>query len=295
MKKLSFLLLGMFIPLLCANCKGTSTSNVEETDNLLHVNAPTVQKFVAVSVDDAPIYKEPDTSSPTRVWWIEDIESDMADRLYEWSDVPVKSGYVSYPENAYAGMAFAVLGEEGDFYKVGLLGLYSDQEYGYILKSSASEVSTEPLTAEWFKQWFEEAEGEMGLNVTRVVEEGKYKGLVLTSGGDELDGPNLQVGVMMDGYVGYPCNYTLSCELNLEEKELKIDDTTEFVRLIFPESMGCMDADGFLMKLDPNKLSEEQIGMIVDYVKKQAPDLVRYDYKFPMLEGFARSFYFKNK
>ena len=53
--------------------------------------------------------------------WNENVESDMADVQHRWDDEPKPgANYEANPEQLYIFNLLPVLGEEGDFYKVGI-------------------------------------------------------------------------------------------------------------------------------------------------------------------------------
>lgn len=275
----------MLTALLMVSCKGNASEATKE--NLMGVEMPAIQKFVVVTDEEAPVYKEADTNSPTLVQWIEDIESDMADVQYQWSDEEVPVGYVTSLAYRYAGMACAVVGEKGDFYEISTLGEYCDIQTGYILKSATGDVEQQPLTAEV-------AEADDEWSITRVVKDGKYKGLTLCAIADELWGESMRIGVMLDGCIAY--KYTVYNIEDEEVKKLTIVNEDGVVSLRYPASLARETEEDFTRTLDPNKLSDEQLGEIVDWVTTQMeqPDVIRYEYYFPALEGQTSAFWFKD-
>lgn len=280
MKKVSYFLSGMLIPLLFANCTGKSSQ--EEAENLLHVKLPQMEKFVVITAEEAPIYKEADTNSPTLLMCVEDCECDMPEVSVQWSDQQVPQGFSNDSRALFAGQPAAVVGEEGDFYRITTLDDYSDVETGYILKSATEDIKPEPVTAELAEteEWAP----------TLVVKEGKYKNLVLRTIPDELNGERMEVGVLVDGVLAFPCNYVFDIWMDNNVEGMKIDEMFSFR---YSEDMVCKNSDGYMIGFDPKKLSEEQIGQIFEYVTKTEVEQVKYEYNFPMLEGTTFAFWFK--
>ncbi len=96
MRKFVFVLLGVLIPTLTANCSNkknaekavtAETAEVSETnESVIKVSMPPFKKFVEVSVEESALYKETDTKSPTLVSWSEsDCESDFCEMIYQLS------------------------------------------------------------------------------------------------------------------------------------------------------------------------------------------------------------------
>ena len=272
MKHLYFLL-GALIPMLLACCTGKKSNEQEaEAQPLFDITAPAFDKFVVVADDEGtPVYKEADTSSPMLVYWTEDIESDMAGVENHWSNEAVKSGYISDSFVAWPGTVYAVLGEEGDFYKVNILSLYCELEAGFIPKSAVSSINTDPLTADVLE----------GIEYcqTKVVREGQYKGLVMVDNADELWGESLELGILLDGCVAYPLCGKMECANDKAATDIRLDDQDWGLTLYYPDSLKAdADEDAWMETMDPRKLSEEQIGKIYETVKKSPVEKVRYDY-----------------
>ena len=140
MKKVMFFAMGLCVSLMLWSCKGQSTGgNSDSEDSLtalnnpLRVGLPAVEKFVRVTAEESTeVFMEADVESPWRVTWVEDIESDMAEIVDKWSNEDVPDGYRCDEYPAYAGTVLAVLGEEGDFYKVSIHNWRCDMEYGFV-------------------------------------------------------------------------------------------------------------------------------------------------------------------
>lgn len=299
MKKWSFFLLGCCASLLMWNCKGkdaaATTSENEEAPTVLNVKVPKVDKFVITTQEEAPLLKTPDPSSPHLVNCIEDEESDMVDFRVQWSNDNVPKGYVAHPINAYAGRVFAVLGEEGNYYRVSVKERNENIEAAYLLKSATEDIEPEPLTAELIEQMASET----GLT-TLVKTEGKYKGLVMQTEVDELWGEEtLWVGVLTNGMVAYPESHVNLIEYS--ETCTAIDYSKNQERGIlftYPKSTAKVTEEGYVMNLDPAKLSDDQIAQLLDKQDAAAssassPTYIVCTYYFPMLEWKTPQFWLR--
>ena len=267
MKKIAFLAMGLCVSLMLWNCKGQPTGGNSEgedsaqaqVENPLNLPAPQVQKFVRVVADESTeVFRYADVESPWRVtWtWFEDPESDVCDIVDSWSNEDVPDDYECEEYPAYAGDVFAVLGEEGDFYKVSVRSDRNEAEFGYVKKEDVAEVEPEKVDEDLFP----EMRDMYGIHV-RVIKEAKYKGLVLRVIEDDLEGNKFEVGVMTDDYLAFP----------------------EKGPLLTEES------------IDVDLLSDERIDEIVRNLKKQKQEYVKYDFVIPMTEGGFRTFWLKNK
>ena len=224
MKKLALYALGLCVSLMFMNCKGQASggnSDGDATDdsvqvgNILNVGEPTVEKFVRVVKENSEIFRYADPESPWLVTWMEDLESDMAIIVDKWSNEDVPDGYSCDESFAYPGQVFAVLGEEGDFYKVSIYNDNCDIESGFVKKADVEDVEPETATADALEEIDSEIEG-MDM---KIFKEGKYKGLVLRVLQDELHGITLEVGVLMNGCLAFPelNRGEIFCDRNVKE------------------------------------------------------------------------------
>lgn len=280
-KSLFFLLLGILIPMMTANCtekKGVEEKAAEKTENLIGVDIQIFEKFVQVTADNVKLHKTADANSPTLEEWVleGEYEEGEGNRYCQWSDMPGKAGYAKddLPLHAYNGRIYIVLGEEGDFYKVDTNEAGSQTESAYIQKSSVKEVKNTPLTAEMIEKPDFSGRG----SKYSIVKDGKYKNLVMYLMGGErtLTGYELHVGMLTDGIIVSPENYYIDCRWQEDQKEdivFKEEDGHTF--LDYNPSM----AEDY--SLNTKKLSTDQIAKILEMVKRQKPDLVEYSYSFP--------------
>lgn len=298
--KLFVVLLAMLFPMLTTNCSGKKTADKTETtetaeataktESIIKVAAPPYQKFVVVTVEEEGLYKEADTNSPTLTRWIEsDCESDICEMIYQWSDQPHKSGFEPSTDIiACEGVIFPVLGEEGQFYKVGTINHWCEIESAYIPKSSVGDIECAPIKADLL-----EAE-DIGFKC-RVMKDGKYKDIVLIDEYSELEGETLHVGVLKDGFVATPLTYHMFGDLANDQKDgIVIDDSEDDITFKFNKSLAMpVEYEEDMYRLDLTKLSDEQIAKIVDTVIKKKPEYVDCMYHFPA-QGL-RSFTYLSK
>lgn len=301
MRKFVFVLLGVLIPTLTANCSNkknvekavtAETAEVGETnESVIKVSMPPFKKFVEVSVEESALYKETDTKSPTLVSWSEsDCESDFCEMIYQWSDQPGKEGFeLDSDIRVGEGTFYPVLDEEKDFYKVGTLKRWCEIESAYIPKSEVKMVETAPIKADELEQ-----NKELFYDRYRVLRDGKYKGVVLCDALSELSGERLSVGVLVDGVLLTPVVYEIDTYLNTEQQEgIYIREEEGTFNLSFNKSMVAAGEDEYDPRLDLNKLSDKQIAEIVETVIKKKPEVVSCMYLFPSLG--TDFFYYKTK
>ena len=283
--KFLVVLWGMLIPVMTANCsdkknveKAGAADDAAKIESVFNVSLPPFQKFVVVTVEESVLLKTADTNSPNLVRWIEsDCESDFCENIYQWSDQPGKQGFeMSTDIIANEGRVFPVLGEQGDFFKVSTITKWCGIESAFIPKSDVGDIECAPVKADML-------ESDDFYLKCRVVNEGKYKDIVLTDESDELQGETLQVGVLNDGVVAIPFAYHFDCYLAKDQKEgIHIGESEGFFTLSYNNSVAVATEEGYeSYQLDLKKLSMEQIATIVDAVIKKKPEYVEYMYQFP--------------
>lgn len=309
MKKFACFVMIMCASLLMWNCNGgkdgtkVGTAQTEDgsatVENPLKVGMPAVEKFVRILTDEGTkVFREADTKSPWRVTWIENLESDMAVIVDRWSndDVPEEYDFSIEDALACAGDVLAVLGEEGDFYKVSIYNERCNMEYGYVKKENTTEVTPEALTAEDVEKF---ANAYDWIHV-RILKDGKYKGLVLRSVMDELRGESFEVGVMLDGCLAFP---ELNSDLidyssNVDEltfMEGKQEEDQPLLYFKYPKSMAFMTEYDYLQGFNPEKLTDEQIDKIVQDMLQRKSELVKYEFLIPMTEDGIRTYWMRSK
>ena len=288
MKKISFWLAGMLMPLLLVNCTNakpvaaqTETEAEAKAGGLFAIQKPAVEKFVVVNADEGtPIYRKADKESPTLCRWME--EEDWGEQ-YQWSDKAVADGYRSNECMAWAGDLYAVTGEEGDFYKVNLLNYTDDSEEGFILTDQTSDISPEPYTIDMAEEF--ELDTEYMESCQRVIKEGTYKNLVVCFSTPEINGEfkeRLELGMMMDGCIAYPLAGEIHCWSEPELDKVKLSDEGDYVLCNYPESMVMKQDEGQDL-MDLRKLSEDEIGEMVNMMQSRKFDRVRYEFFFPAM------------
>ncbi|MBO4850112.1 MAG: hypothetical protein J5529_04315 [Prevotella sp.] len=286
--------------MLTANCTGKktvekaeTTETTEKTESVMKVASPPFKQFVVVTTEDVGLYKKADTNSPTLVRWIEsECESDFCENFYQWSDQPGKSGYELSPEIiAYESRVFPVLGEEGNFYKVYTLNEWCEIESAYISKDCVGNIESTSIKTDML-------EAEDNYLNCRVVKDGKYKDVVFIDEYDELNGENLQVGVLKDGVIAIPSIYNIDCqmlpELEGTSEDLDIKEDEGSFYLNYNKSLSMVAEKEYeSYQLNLKKLSPEQLTKIIDTVTTKQPEYVKYMYHFPA-QGL-QSFYYMAK
>ena len=305
MKNLAFYALGLCASLMFLNCKGQhagsgttdeGTGDSAQVENVLKVGLPPVEKFVIVANEEgAEVFRYADVESPWRVTWTEDIESDMGEIVVKWSNEDVPDNYYCEETTAWTGEVLAVLGEEGDFWKVSILQENCEYEYGYVKKSDVEDAEPSSITEDILK----ELENMEWGDHYRILKDGKYKGIVLNSVVDELEGESLEVGVMLNGVMAFPTLNKFFLECHMEATEPTItepDQEALFTGFIYyPQSMSNNPEDVLSAGLNLNKLTDEQIEKIVQMVLQKKSEYVKYEYLFPASIGDIHTFWIKSK
>ena len=294
MKNRLFLLLGLMIPILTANCtnkkaveKVETTEATANTESVIKVSKPEFKKFVVVTDGDedgvVALLKDADPNSPSLQQWYEsDCESDYCEEKYLWSDQPRPQGFdLNTDAIASVGKIFPVLGEKGDYYKVSVLNKWCEIESAYIHKATVGDIEMKPFNADML----EKNGDEMNLKC-RVLKDGKYKGIFIGDQYDELNGETLQVGVLLDGALVVPVTYNIDCQMipeseeNTDNLEIREEEGNIFIR--YNKSLsGIAEEEINALQLDPKKLDDKQIARIIETVTKKKPELVEYTYHFP--------------
>ena len=298
MKKIALFVLGCCASLILWSCKGLPTvgnASGEDsalTENPLKVGMPDMVKFVRVVADEGTeVFMQADEESPWRVLWMEDMESDMADIVYMWSNEDVPDDYRCDEAPAYAGDVLAVVGEEGDFYKVSIRNEYSMHDFGYVKKADVEDVEAEPMDLDDLLEDIEYIH-------IRVMKDGKYKGLVLRSIMDELNGEKFEVGVLLDNVLAFPEENAALIDYDPNVKELTfaadVPNNNSPAYFMYPKSMAYQPEEGY-PGFNPDKLTDEQIDRIVNDMQKAESEFVKYEFVIPMTEGGVRTFWLKSK
>ena len=288
MKKYLLFVCSATLMLVLASCGGNANGGNTEAPQeefMNEVKAPTWEKFVVVTQEEVSLYKAADETSAQRMVCYEDAESDMVDIMNIWSDESAPEDYLQESLCLYPDEVFPCLGEEGDFYKVALCGLYDkDDEVGYIAKSAATEIKAEPITNEkTFNMCCSWAQ-------MRYFPDGKYKNMVMRTKYDELEGERVNIGKLIDGVVAFPVNYSIDCYCNTETDSLQFDEAEYEEGMVidnlgYPTSMRYESEDGYSIMLDFSKLTDEQVDKLYDAIVKEEPTYVEYQYYFPTIEG----------
>ena len=294
MKNRLLLVLGLVIPILTVNCtnkkaaeKAETTEATEKTESVIKVSKPPFEKFVVVTDGDeeegVALLKDADPNSPSLQRWFEsDCESDYCEEKDQWSDQPSPQGfYLGTDAIASVGRIFPVLGEKGDYYKVGVLNKWCEIESAYIHKATVGDIETAPINADML----EKNGDEMNLKC-RVLKDGKYKGIFIGDQYDELNGETLQVGVLLDGALVVPVAYNIDCQMIPESEEttdnLEIREEGDDIFIRYNKSLSMIAEEEInACQLDPKKLDDKQIARIIETVTKKKPEFVEYTYHFP--------------
>ncbi len=170
-------------------------------NDLMPVEEPKWEKFVVCTENGVALFKEANADSPQLAVMMEDIESDMVERYFKWSDMPDKKGYTSFPWRLNEDVIVPVIAEEGDWYKIQV----SDNEIGiqecYVIKSMCREVKPEPITAELLQKM---TTYDWGTATFGLQTEGKMKNICFISVQSDMYGESLNTAVLYKGMLINP-------------------------------------------------------------------------------------------
>ena len=260
---------------------GLSACQKEKSGNLLGVEAPQWQKFVMVTEDDVPLFKEADPSSPRLLCWTEDLESDMVDVQFKWDDEDKPAdNYIPRQESMFMGNVLPVVSEEGDFYKVNIRTNWRDADFAYLPKACAEDIATAPITPEVLSMQ------QYARYLT--IDEGPLKGLCLISFLGDFDEEMFEVGQLMDSCIVIPeQRKSISPLYDEQQQGIAIEQDADFpdiYRLKYGPAevfkLGNPEY-GDINVLDASKLSDEQLQQVFDIAKNEQPKYVKACYYFP--------------
>jgi len=263
-----------------SSCKQQKPAEVKD---LIAAEQPRWQKFIMVTEEEVPVFKEPNAESPRLLFWTENIESDMADIQYLWDDEDKPEGDYS-PTQVDLGILtiWPVISEEGDFYKVNIRSPWCNVDEAYFPKACAEVIETAPITPEVLK-----GHSEMCFH---TISEGDLKGLCLISLLGNLEQEELEVGELKGDYIVVPVGNGEShvCSYFWEEQqsvEIQTMPEETFLKYGPAEMMQGEQMIEGLTLLDPSKLSSEHVQQLYDIVTSKQPVVMEYWYYFPNYNG----------
>ena len=264
----------------------SSCAKAQGEEALFDVKAPQFVKFVSVIEDGVPLFKEADPRSPQLLAWNENIESDMADVQHRWDDEPKPgANYEPNPEQLYIFNLLPVLGEEGDFYKVGIYNNWRQIETAYVPKSSCSDIATGPITDEVLEQ--------QAYCTCMLVKEGDKKGLFLTTNFGDEDAEIIQLGMLSGDCILEPEHPEISCVFSEDAKEIRVEvnkETNSCTVFYGPAQSHEEEGEITVRVVDVSKLTAEQIDTLYNWAKSSLGTHVRACYYFPSYHAFDSSF-----
>lgn len=254
----------------------------QESASLFDVKAPQFEKFVMITEDGVPLFKQADERSPRLLAWNENVESDMADIQYRWDDEPKPGAeYIANPEQMFTFSLLPVLGEEGDFYKVGIFNNWRPIEAAYVPKSVASDIATGPIT--------DEILAKQNYRTCTMVNAGPQKGLIVMTAFTELDEEVVKVGQLMGDCLVVPDHPEIYCSFSPENKDIRVvvDDTSNNCTVFYGPAQSYEESGEFDVRvLDVKKLTAQHIETIYKWAKSSpAPQTEAY-YYFPTYHAF---------
>lgn len=258
-------------------CKGGN-------DNLLNVEKPHWEKFVIVKTEGISLYKEPTEDSPKLMLAIENIESDVCDFQFRWSDQGKKRGYTVSEYSPYIKAVMPVLEDIGEWYKVHVelfVEHFVEPTEAYVNKKWCQEVKPQPITVNVLEQV-----DNTSPRCDYIVQKGQFKWLCFTAYFQPIEGQYFEMGQLIDGVLIYPepkdifLNPSNSSGISLVKNE-NYDNYT----LSYNDNRS-RHLDGYGERIfDTRTLTETEIENIYNTIKLDHPSFVRASYYFPDVDA----------
>ena len=195
------------------------------------------------------------------------------------------ANYEANPEQLYIFNLLPVLGEEGDFYKVGIYNNWRQIETAYVPKSSCSDIATGPITDEVLEQ--------QAYCTCMLVKEGDKKCLFLTTNFGDEDAEIIQLGMLSGDCILEPEHPEISCVFSEDAKEIRVEvnkETNSCTVFYGPAQSHEEEGEITVRVVDVSKLTAEQIDTLYNWAKSSLGTHVRACYYFPSYHAFDSSF-----
>lgn len=261
-----------------------SISGLGKKNNLLPIVKPQWETFVMVTIPNAPLYKEADENSPRLMYAMENLESDIADFQFRWSDQGKKRGYTLSDYSLQPNEVLPVLEEKEDWLKVHVEAPYGGQTAAYVRKAWCREVTPSPITDEVLLRI---AKGSWRCD--NVVKSGKWKGLCFTTTNSEMEEESLQMGIIDENCLLFPEQSTVWCTQSMDGstgfEKVEESGAAPYYRLTYSqEQRYSIDGEDKFV-FNTQLLTEEEMENIYNSIKHDAPAYVTASYYFPEVDA----------
>lgn len=248
-------------------------------NDLLPVQKPAWERFVVLTSNDVPFYKEPTVNSPQLEVMHEDLDTDEVSLYFKWSDIPNKKGYTSYKFTFCRDQVLPMIDENGEWYKVVLSDDEMGMEHCYISKSLCREISPQPITPELLSSLdsYNWCKATYGLQT-----EGKYKNICFISVMSDMNGEWLNTAVLYDGVLVNPLTKQISTQANPGwAYSFKVEEQSSMPVLIYGETIlrdGILDARTIALE---EKVGEIDVNRLFESIPTTSSKIQEVSYYFP--------------
>ena len=258
-----------------------NTTGPGGTTALMELKIPSWTEFVnPTNEDGARLYKTADANGVYLCCASEDVEGDYGVSQYQWSDEKVPEGYVVEEYTTSKYLAYPVVGEEGDFYKIILNMSESDDRECFVKKSDCRVVKPAAITQEVLDRV-----ENMYMCRYRIIEDGSLKKLVLTATFAEYDEPVLYLGELCDNCIVYAkSDVSVNIVGTEEEVPYSFERDNEGYKLSYGKSYAHVQSGGGYM-LDVRKLTDDQIKEIYNALAPTVPQIKLVEYYIPDIDA----------
>ena len=246
----------------------------------IEVEKPQWTKFVMATDNNVHLYKEPSASSPTLNLLSENIDSDMCDNMYGWSDEPDVRGYSTFEYNLDENTVRPVLDEKDGWYQV-LISCEAGDIAAWVNRDDCREVKPEPITSEVLDRVMDD---DMVYTSFYLVEKGKLKNLCLSNGYGEFDSEDFQMGVLNGGVLYFPQTNGVYIYNNNESRvQISSEDINGYttVNIAYGNDHLFKKNGEQCYFFDPQMLDDDAVQALFDMLLKDDPEYVNVAYYFP--------------
>lgn len=246
--------------------------------NLFNIEPPQWEKFVMVTAEDVTLYQKATTGSPTLMMARENIDSDMCDFQFRWSDQGKKRGYTVFAYELRKNEVLPVLAETENWYRVHLESEFCGAIVVNIQKKYCKEVKPAPITADVLRRVDKQL-----YRCDAIIKKGKLKGLCLSTQENILDGEECGMGQLIDRTLFFPEHHSIWCSNN-DSEVIGLDKeqgTYPVCKITYgPNHVYALDGQS-LNVLDTHLLTPQQVEQIYNDTRMDAPSYVTAVYYFP--------------
>lgn len=251
-------------------------------NNPLGIEHPAWERFVVVTDPNTRFHKAPSADSPTLMWAMENMESDVAACEYRWSDQGRKRGFSVNDYEASSFTVYPVESEENGWLKL----FVSNDMYGsttaYVEKDVCREVKPAKLTPEIFDQ----IDGQ-GFCRHYILQSGELCDVCFLSQFEDMDGEHVTMGQVFDDCLVFPwAKCYISANQNYNINDVQLNGKDGYYLLNYGgQYCYSQQGDGYSMTvLDTRKLPADMVQHLYELMKNDHPQYFTAYYYFPDVE-----------